>query len=333
MQITSITSSIFIFVSVLLQSYGQNTDGRCSNGPYLIVKVERQVGIGAMMNSFKPSLVIAKYLNLTVIPTWNYFHWNETPDHPTDFMRTIGFGVDMDCDENDTIPQNIEQSGLKKILINLEKEKMTLTKQDIHTLYQDNAKITNEIDPNGLIHVLLSTLQENKDNSKKLLIFVDTKINLYPFHEEAYVNTREIFATTFRHRYYDIDLKRSDVTLGRSIHSMENDLVIAWHFRYGDVKTGSKFITPYNALPYQDGVNIIQKLLYDEHSVLFNLTGSFIKVKFVVWGWAEDFKDIPELFDKRAEIITSDDPAGDYLHFEVLATSDILVGGVSSFTR
>jgi hypothetical protein len=286
-----------------------------------------------MMNSFKPSLLLAKYFGMTVIPTYNYFHWEETIGHATDFMRTLGFGLDLDCQEEDTLPANIEKSGLKKVLIDLVQLNITITTQDMHLIFNDDAKVSDEIDPNGVMQQVKLALEANKDNLNKLLIFIDTHIYIYPWHEESYVATREIFASTFHHRYFDIDLKRSDVTLGRSIHSMETELVIAWHFRYGDVATGSKFKLPYNALPYEDGVAIIHKLLYDEQSVLFNLPKSFVKVKFVVWGWADDFADIPQLFDNRVEMVSSNTPAGDYLHFEILATSDILVGGVSSFTR
>jgi len=42
-----------------------------------------------------------------------------------------------------------------------------------------------------------------------------------------------------------------------------NEVVIARHFRYSDQATGSIHVIPRNALKYEDGVKVVNKLLHN----------------------------------------------------------------------
>ena len=46
-----------------------------------------------------------------------------------------------------------------------------------------------------------------------------------------------------------------------------NEVVIARYFRYSDQATGSIHVTPRNALKYEDGVKVVNKLLHNYSSV------------------------------------------------------------------
>jgi len=121
------------------------------------VKVKRRAGIGSMMNSFKPSLLIAKYLNLTVIPTDNYFHWHEYSGqtHQTYFLRTTGFGFGLDCTEEEVIDTNIVNHNMTKLVIDLKDIKTSLTNKDNDFLFYGNCAYDGiSPPPNGLLHYL-----------------------------------------------------------------------------------------------------------------------------------------------------------------------------------
>jgi len=177
---------------------------------------------------------------------------------------------------------------------------------------------------------------EYPSNKKNLLIFIDTHIGFDPFHQESYMCTRDIFALKFMNRYnYDLNVNESMVA--RGMGSLKREIVLAWHFRYGDEASGSLHLAPTNALKYELGVAVMNKLLYHDAIVLRRLHTKHLRAKFVVWGPPDGstavFDEVKHLFNGRIEVLIGQTVEDDYNHFEILATADVIVGGLSSFTR
>ena len=325
-----IRPTALFFVLVLIIGGGE-TVSNCSQGPYLIVEVDRHVGIGAMMNSYKPSLLIAAYFNLRLIPTKNYFHWEEHQDHQTNFMTTLGFDRGITCKEED-LDSLVATRRINLIRYDLSKVGTTLTEQDKAVLWaEDCPNSQRKIDPDGLLAFIGRELAALGDSSSRTVMIIETKAYLDPFHEENYVCTREIFAHMFWRRYMR-DMKASK-SMVRNRSSFRSIIIVAWHFRYGDDATGSIHRTPRNALPFDDGVKALTKILYNNGSVMRTIPAKEVRVNFIAWGPEEHFEEVKQLFDGRVNVIASTAAKDDYDHFDMLATSDILIGGMSSFTR
>ena len=322
---------VVVLLALLLVMEGKETVSPCSQGPYLIVEVDRHVGIGAMMNSFKPSLLIAAYFNLRLIPTKNYFHWEEHLDHQTDFMTTLGFDLGLTCREEE-LDGLVESKQVNLLRYDLSGLGTTLTEGDKAVLWAEDCPHSGrEVDPNGLLAFIGKEIASLGQNSSSTVIVIKTQVHLDPFHEENYVCTRDVFAQMFWRRYYK-DLK-SNKSLVRNRASFRSKIIIAWHFRYGDDATGSIHRTPRNALPFDDGVKALGKLLVDNSSLLRSMPENRIQVNFVAWGPEEHFEEVRHLFDGRVKVLASTAAKDDYDHFDILATSDVLIGGMSSFTR
>ncbi len=338
-------------IVVLLALYVQVRGESCSSGPYLYDEscTMSNQGIGSSMNRMKPAVFLAASMNATLIPNSACF---KSDEHKTNLLEYFGWGNNVDCTENevkfardvasDVADEGDDKATLYKTMINhgLHKKEMMvhgpkwkfyndglnamckhvggedISGEALHSYIHKKEKQAETV-----FHHLYKAREKMKEtghNSAHNVVYVLRGRYLF----EGYQCTRSYVADKWRQ-------KRAAVA---NNEEREGKVVVAFHFRHGDVATKDvNFIDPADvtrAMPLSEGIQILQAVL-GKGSVLAKHRDKVV-VEFYSEGRREEFADLVKAFPGIKFFLGNNATIAEDV--DGMATSDIFLASPSSFS-
>lgn len=314
-------SLVSIFLSILLASIRSQNPSKCTDGPYIYdnacIKVNQ--GIGATVNKMKLQILLGEVYQMKIIPVPECF---SSVEHNTSLYRTLGWGIDYECSEDDV---KFATNSDSSTAINIKLESGTESLQAVEELC---ASVQKGLNYSQVLHSLGGTWWDIHEKTKLSNQIFIVEREYYAINIEGYQCTRSFILDRY------IKTKLSD---SQRIESFDHRKYnIAFHFRYGDTaKPDPNYPAEANwdvnfpeqrRIPLTQGIQVLKAILGPD-SVL---DASSCTINFFSEGDKSVFKQLEDEFPKTRFFLGDESTVVSDL--DHLASADILIGGPSSFT-